>query len=80
MTLDAKSLCTNILNNEGIKAVREAYNKHPFKSVSTKVIIAFLSLMLTLNNFIFNCSQYLKVMGYVTGTICAPAYTNIFME
>ena len=38
MTLDVKSLCTNIPNNEGIKAVREAYDKHPSKSVSTKAI------------------------------------------
>ena len=45
-----------------IKAVREAYDKHPSKSVSTKVIITFLNLILTLNNFIFNI-HYLQVMG-----------------
>ena len=43
VTLDVKSLYTNIPNNEVIKAVRESYNKHPPKSVSTKVIITFLS-------------------------------------
>ena len=45
-----------------IKAVREAYDKHPSKSVSTKVIITFLSLILTLNNFTFNIHN-LQVMG-----------------
>ena len=54
MTLDVKALHTNIPNNEGIKDVREAYDKHSSKSVSTKVIITFASLIPTLNNFIFN--------------------------
>ena len=53
--------------------------KHQPKSVSTKVIITFLSLILTLNNFIFNCSHYVQVMGCAMGAICAPAYANIFM-
>ena len=79
MTLDVKFLYTNIPNKEGIKAVREAYDKHPSKSVSTKVIITFLSLIHTLNNFIFNCFYFLQVMGCAMVTICAPAYANIFM-
>ena len=56
------------------------YIKHPSKSVSTKVIITFLSLVLALNNFIFNRSHYLQVMGCAMDTIYAPAYTNIFMS
>ena len=74
-----KSLYTNIQNNEGIKAVREAYDNHPNKAVATKVIITFLSLILTLNNFAFNSINYLQVMGCEMGTICAPVYANIFM-
>ena len=50
-TLDVWSLYTNIPNNEGIKAVREAYDNHSTKAVATKVILTFLSLILTLNNF-----------------------------
>ena len=79
VTLDIKSLCANIPNNKGIKAVREAYDIHPSKSVSTKVMVIFLSLILTLNNFIFNCFHYPQVMGCAMGTMCAPAYANIFM-
>ena len=80
MVLDAKSLYTNILNSEGIKAVREAYDKHPFKAVSTKVIIiTYLSLILALDNFIFNCFHDLQVMGCAVGTIYALVYANIFM-
>ena len=75
VTVDVKSLYTNIPNNEGIKAVREAYDKHPSKTVSTKVIITFLSLILTLNHFIFNCSHYLQVMGCAVSTICIPLHS-----
>ena len=79
VTLDVKSLYTNIPNNECIKAAKEAYDNHPNKTVVTKVIITFLTLMLTLNNIFFNSINYLRIMRYAMGTICAPAYTNIFM-
>ena len=79
VTLDLKLLYTNIPNNEDIKAVREAYDNHPNKTVVTQVIITFLSLILTLNNFVFNPINYLQIMGCAMSTICAPAYTNIFM-
>ena len=55
VTIDVKSLYTNISNKEGInKAVKEDYDNHSNKTVSTKVITTFLSLILTLNNIIFN--------------------------
>ena len=47
--------------------------------VSAKAIITFLSLILTLNNFVFNWTHYLQTMGCAMGTICAPSYSNIFM-
>ena len=59
--------------------MRKAYDNHPNKTVATKVIITFLSLILTLNNFVFNSINYLQIMGCAMGTICAPAYANIFM-
>ena len=79
VTLDIEFLYAIIPNNEDIKAIREAYDRHPYKTVSTKVIITFLSLILTLSNFIFNCSHYLQVMGCAMDIICAPAYANIFI-
>ena len=63
VTLDVKSLYTNITNNESIKNVIKLHDKQSSKSISTKIIITFLSLILTLNNFIFNRSRYLQVMG-----------------
>ena len=43
--------------------MKEAYDKHPNKTVSTKAITAFLSLIFTLNDFIFNLAKYIQKMG-----------------
>ena len=79
VTMDVKSLHMNISNSEGISAVKAAYQSYPEKSVATKIIITFLALILTLNNFIFNCKNYLQIRGCAMGTACAPSYANIFM-
>ena len=63
VTMDVRSLYTNIPNDEGISAV----------------ITTFLALILTLNNFVLDCIHYLQIKGCPMGTICAPAYANIFM-
>ena len=80
VTLDVKSSYTNIPNNKGIKAVREAYDKHPNKTILSKVITTFLSLILTLNNFIFSSVKYTQKMGCAMGSVCASSYANLFME
>ena len=79
MTIKVKSLYTNIPNSEGIAGVKNGYNNYPKKPIATKVITTFLALILTLNNFIFNCKHYLQIKGCAMGTICAPAYADIFM-
>ena len=43
VTLDIKSLCTDIRNNTRTKVVRESCEKYKEKRVSAKVIITFLS-------------------------------------
>ena len=55
--MDAKSLYTNIPNSEGIATVKNAYESYPKKSIATKVITTFLSIILTLKNFILNCKH-----------------------
>ena len=72
VTMDVKSLYTNIPNNEGIRAVRQ-FLERAGKHVIIPVITKFLWLILTLNNFIFNGKNYLL------GTKCAPNYANLFM-
>ena len=79
VSLDVKALYTSIPNSDGIAAVKRAYYKHEQKTVASKVLTTFLALILTLNNFIFNSKLYLQIKGCAMDTICAPAYTNIFM-
>ena len=80
VTLDVKALYTNIPNHEDIEAVKETFNNQAKKPIATRIIINFLDLILTLNNFVFNAINYLQKKGCAMGTICVPAYANIFME
>ena len=73
-------LYTSIPNSEGMKAVKTSLDNFPRRTVSTKVITTFLSLILTVSNFVFNCKNYLQIKACAIGTICAPAYANIFMD
>ena len=79
VTLHVKSLYTNIPNHEGIEAAKGALNSVSQKPIATKIIIKFLFLILTLNNFVFNGIHYLQQVGCAIGTICAPNYANIFV-
>ena len=76
--MDVKLLYTNTPNSEGISAVKAAYESYSEKSVATKEIITFLTLILTLNNFKFNCKNYLQIRDCAIGTACAPNYANMW--
>ena len=80
VSVDVKSLYTNIPNSEGMKSVKMSLEKYSKRTASTKVITTFLALILTLNNFVFNCRNYLQIRGCAMGTISAPSYANIFMD
>ena len=79
VTMDVRSLYMSIPNNEGIAATKKRYDSYIHKTIPTKIITIFLALIPTLNNFVFNSKFYLQIKGCVMGTICAPAYANIFM-
>lgn len=72
VTMDVNSLDTNIPDSEGIAAVEKAYNSYPRISNEIKAITTFLALILTLNNLICNCKNYLQIKRCAMGTICAP--------
>ena len=74
-----KALYKNFPNSEDIKAIKESYKKQKEKTVSTKVIMTILSLIFTLNKFIFICTHYLQIMDCAMGTTCVPSYANIFI-
>ena len=46
----------------------------------TSVIVAFLWLILTLNNFTFNGKHYLQLLGVAMGTKCSASHANLFMN
>ena len=79
VTMDVRPLYKKIPNAEGISAVKRTFGNYSKKSTIAKVIPRFLALILTLNNFVFECIHYLHIKGYAMDTICAPAYRNIFM-
>ena len=66
--MDVRPLYTNIPNEEGISAVKRAFYNYSKNTTTTKVITTFLALILTVNNFVFDC------VHYAMGKICAPAY------
>ena len=72
--MNVRSLYTSIPNSEGIAATKKRYDSYIHKIIAT-----FLALILTLNNFVFNSKFYLQIKDCAMGTICAPAYVNIFM-
>lgn len=57
-----------------MSAVKRAYDNYAKETTTTKVIATFLTLKLTLNNFVFDCIHYLQIKGCAMGTICVPAY------
>ena len=65
--------------NTGKYGPEITHDRHPNKTVSTKAITTFLSLILTLNNFIFNSVNYIQNMGCALGTVCSPCQVNLFM-
>ena len=79
VSLDVCSLYTNIPHKEGIQAVKQKSKKSK-SIINIKVVLTFLKLILTLNNFVFNGINYLQKKGCAMGTACAPSYANIFMD
>ena len=79
VTMDVRLLNTNRPNAERISDVKRVYDNYSKKTTTTKVITAFLVLILTLNNFVFDCIHYLQIKRCAMGTISASAYANIFM-
>ena len=77
--MDVSALYTNIPHTDGTDACREYLDKRPDKTTSTSFICNLITLILTMNNFIFNGLNYLQINGTAMGTCMAPNYANIFM-
>ena len=81
VTMDVRSLYTNIPNAEGIQAVKSYLEERnePGDQNLSQVIANFLTLILTLNNFQFNDENFIQTNGASMGTKCSPPYANLFM-
>ncbi len=80
LTMDVSSLYTNIDNEEGIEAIKENNSiKSKLTTFTINMICVLMSMILTLNNFIFNGQNYHQIKGTAMGTRAAPNYANLFM-
>ena len=81
ITMDVRSLYTNIPNEEGKQAIKDFFRarSRPGDDMLSKVINVLLTLILTLNNFIFNGENYIQTNGCSMGTKCAPSYASLYM-
>ena len=79
VTLDLKSLYTNIDNEEGLWVFEEELEKRSVKNTPSFSIALLMKLVLILNNFVFNGVNYLQKMGVAMGTRSAPNFSNVFM-
>ena len=79
VTLDVKSLYTNIDNEEGLRVFEEELEKRSVKNTPSFAIALLMKLVLILNNFVFNRVNYLQKMGVAMGTRSAPNFSNVFM-
>ena len=80
VTIDVKSLYTNIQNDEGIQACIDMFKKHNETTTELEQsIIEVLTHILKNNSFSFNNEHYLQIHGTAMGSPMAPTYANIFM-
>ena len=81
--MDVRSLYTNIYNEDGVIALKEALdNRHSYETKS-ELIIKLVNYVLSLKNITFNGTNYLQIKLQIKlcamGTIAAPSYATIFM-
>ena len=82
VTVDVKSLYTNIPNEEGIQACYEAWQQREITDPQhppAQVLRHLLEMVLKLNTFEFDNKFYLQKFGTAMGSKLAPAYANTFM-
>jgi hypothetical protein len=79
VTIDLKSMYTNIPIDEGLAAFKEQLDNRSDQTIPTEFYIELLKLVLECNIFEFDREFYLQLLGTAMGTRVAPTYANIFM-
>ena len=82
VTVDVKSLYTNIPNQSGIDACYSAWQRQQMKDPQhppAETLRHLLEMVLKLNTLEFDQEFYLQTSGTAMGQKLAPAYANVFM-
>ena len=79
ITLDVKSMFTNIDNKTGIIEIKEAFQNFPLISTPRRWTAQTFGNMLTENDFEFNGEKVLQISGTSMGKTFAPNYCNVVM-
>ena len=80
VTMDVRSLYTNIPTNAGIAAVSRAFLKYPDPRRPDLTILTILRILLTSNVFRFNGNSFLQTHGTAMGCAFGASYANIFLS
>ena len=80
VTADVVRLYASIPHNEGLKVLRNQYDKSIDKIVTTEDIIKMTEFFLKNNLIEFNSKSHKQISGTAIGTKFAPPYACIFMD
>ena len=82
VTMDVKSLYTNIPHSHGIQTCKEALTRtektNP-EQPPVEVLTQLLEIVLKNNIFEFNGKAYKQIQGTAMGSKASPSYANLFM-
>ena len=78
-SIDICSLYTSIDNEEGLAAIKAAFENFPDPLRPDADILALLKHIMSSNCFSFNGKQYLQTNGTAMGKKFSPSYANLFM-
>ena len=80
VTIDVKSLYTNIPHTEGIAAITKIIEETGLDTLQRMFICNLTHQVLTKNYFIFNGQIHIQKQGTAMGTRMAPNYAILFMH
>ena len=80
VTADVVRLYASIPHNEGLKVLRNQYDKSIDKTVTTEDITKMTEFFLKNNLIEFNSKSHKQISGTAIGTKFAPPYACIFMD
>ena len=78
-TMDVRSLYTNVPIEEGISRVRRAFLRNPDPRRPDDVILSFLRLCLTHNDFVFDQRHWVQTKGVAMGKAFGGAFACLYL-